>query len=174
MVFPDTVAFSFRLQDLDKVLANYTVPPRLPFYCDRWVARSCLQKAIRRGDVGTALSSLATLMKQPKNRVWRDLIIIGLEDVQCPAWNCSSCFWQPHGLENGVSCVGEIGLLRRTLSWPCAPPRIVRQHATSCSQHNFERRFVESDSSLKVDGLTSWQPWSETTHGRLSNEHWLR
>jgi hypothetical protein len=49
--------------------------------CDRWVARSCLQKAIRRGNEELAVRALANLFLHDPRAIWRHLIIIALEDV---------------------------------------------------------------------------------------------
>ena len=81
MVFPETVVFDFVLMRLAEEVAG--APPKNadPMPCDRWVARSCLQKAIRRGETQIALRSLATLLKEDRRSVWRHLIVIALEDV---------------------------------------------------------------------------------------------
>lgn len=52
-----------------------------PLPVDRWIARSCLQKAIRRGDRVLAYRSLATLFQHDKYGVWRHLLVIAFEDV---------------------------------------------------------------------------------------------
>jgi hypothetical protein len=58
-------------------------PPMLPvpLVCDRWQARSALQKAVRRGDVEIAQSALATLHTEDVRAMWRHVVIIALEDV---------------------------------------------------------------------------------------------
>ncbi len=53
----------------------------IPLPTDRWIARSCLQKAIRRGDAGLACRALATLFREDKYGIWRHLIVIAFEDV---------------------------------------------------------------------------------------------
>lgn len=52
-----------------------------PLPCDRWIARSCLQKAIRRGNGELAVRALANLFLHGPKAVWRHLTIIALEDV---------------------------------------------------------------------------------------------
>ncbi len=47
---------------------------------DRWLARSALQKAVRRGDAGIAIAAAQKLLNEPGARVWRDLAIIAMED----------------------------------------------------------------------------------------------
>jgi len=50
--------------------------------CDRWVAMSALQKAIRRGQVETAKRAVRTLLVTGKvEAVWKRLLIIGFEDI---------------------------------------------------------------------------------------------
>jgi hypothetical protein len=52
-----------------------------PLPTDRWIARSCLQKAVRRGNAELAVRALATLIKEDRYGIWRHLIIIAFEDV---------------------------------------------------------------------------------------------
>src|SRR5690348_14807903 len=52
-----------------------------PLPCDRWVARSCFQKAIRRGDGSLAVRALANLFLHNPSAIWRHLTIVALEDV---------------------------------------------------------------------------------------------
>ena len=60
-------------------LADNDSPPPLP--CDRWVASSALQKAIRRGDAATAARAATTLVEQGWARLWRRLLVIAVEDI---------------------------------------------------------------------------------------------
>ncbi len=73
--------FDFVLEDLAEEIASEALPQREPMPCDRWLARSAVQKAIRRGDVEIALQALAALLIQHPAGVWRDLTIVALEDV---------------------------------------------------------------------------------------------
>ena len=52
-----------------------------PLPCDRWLASSALQKAIRRGEVLTAQRALRTLYRHDPSSAWRRLLIIACEDV---------------------------------------------------------------------------------------------
>jgi MgsA AAA+ ATPase C terminal len=52
-----------------------------PLTCDRWVALSAMQKAIRRGDSLTAQRALRTLYQHDPSSTWRRLLIIACEDV---------------------------------------------------------------------------------------------
>ena len=53
-----------------------------PLPCDRWVAMSALQKAVRRGQVETAKRAVRTLLVTGKvEAVWKRLLIIGFEDI---------------------------------------------------------------------------------------------
>jgi hypothetical protein len=49
--------------------------------CNRWIASSALQKAIRRNDVEIAFRAALTLHKQDRANAWRRLIAIAFEDV---------------------------------------------------------------------------------------------
>ena len=60
-------------------LADNDSPPPLP--CDRWVASSVLQKAIRRGDAMTAARAATTLVEQGWAPLWRRLLVIAVEDI---------------------------------------------------------------------------------------------
>lgn len=80
-MFPDAALFDYVLLDLaDGMRANPT-PPADPLPCDRWIARSALQKAIRRGEVGLAQRALANLYGHDPRAIWRHLVIIAVEDV---------------------------------------------------------------------------------------------
>jgi hypothetical protein len=52
-----------------------------PLRCDRWLALSALQKAIRSGDGLTAQRALATLHRDDPSSTWRRLLIIVCEDI---------------------------------------------------------------------------------------------
>ena len=56
-------------------------PPVEPLHCNRWIASSALQKAIRRSEVGIACRATLTLHKQDRANAWRRLIAIAFEDV---------------------------------------------------------------------------------------------
>jgi MgsA AAA+ ATPase C terminal len=52
-----------------------------PLPCDRWLASSALQKAIRRGEVLVAQRALRTLYRHDPRLAWRRLLVIACEDV---------------------------------------------------------------------------------------------
>jgi hypothetical protein len=52
-----------------------------PLPCDRWLAASTLQKAIRRGDALTAGRAVRTLYRHDPRSAWRRLLIIAYEDI---------------------------------------------------------------------------------------------
>jgi hypothetical protein len=56
-------------------------PPVEPLHCNRWIASSALQKAIRRSEVGMACRAALTLHKHDRANAWRRLIAIAFEDV---------------------------------------------------------------------------------------------
>jgi hypothetical protein len=51
------------------------------FATDTWLAKSALQKAIRRGDVTTAWTAVRVLAQRQPDQLWRRLVVIALEDV---------------------------------------------------------------------------------------------
>jgi hypothetical protein len=52
-----------------------------PLPCDRWLAASALQKAIRRGDALTAGRAVRTLYQYDPRSAWRRLLVIAYEDI---------------------------------------------------------------------------------------------
>jgi hypothetical protein len=81
MLFPDDALFEYVLVDLGEAIAAHPAPPIRPLPCDRYVARSCLQKAIRRAEPALAQQALANLFEYDRRAAWRALAIICLEDV---------------------------------------------------------------------------------------------
>lgn len=81
MLFPDDALFEYALIDLAEAIAAHAAPPILPLPCDRYVARSCLQKAIRRAEPALAQRALANMFLHDRRSAWRALTIIALEDV---------------------------------------------------------------------------------------------
>ena len=81
MLFPNDALFEYVLTDLGEAVAARPAPPVTPLPCDRWVARSCLQKAIRRAEPELAQRALANLLEYDRRSAWRALAIICLEDV---------------------------------------------------------------------------------------------
>jgi replication-associated recombination protein RarA len=49
--------------------------------CNRWIASSALQKAIRRGEIAIAQRAAFALHREDRLAAWRRLIAIALEDV---------------------------------------------------------------------------------------------
>jgi MgsA AAA+ ATPase C terminal len=58
---------------------EYDVPA--PMRCDRWVAASLLQKAIRRSETQLALRAALILSTFNRSYTWRRLLIIAFEDI---------------------------------------------------------------------------------------------
>jgi hypothetical protein len=56
-------------------------PPVEPLHCNRWIASSALQKAIRRSEVGMACCAALTLHKHDRAKAWHRLIAIAFEAV---------------------------------------------------------------------------------------------
>jgi hypothetical protein len=70
----------FRGELADEIAASAAEAPA-PLPCDRYVARSALQKAVRRGEVQLAQRAAATLLNERPAALWRALGIISLEDL---------------------------------------------------------------------------------------------
>lgn len=81
MLFSDAAQFDRALIDLAEAVTARPAPPTNPLPCDRYVARSCLQKAIRRAEPVLAIRALANLFLHDRRSAWRALTIIALEDV---------------------------------------------------------------------------------------------
>ena len=69
------------LRSLENGIRACVAPSRPPLECDRWIASSTLQKAIRRGEIETAQRAALTLYTNDRSGVWRRLIAIAFEDV---------------------------------------------------------------------------------------------
>jgi hypothetical protein len=67
-----------RLQQLELFVTDSEVKP---IKADPWLLTSLLQKAIRRGDVLTAKRAASSLWQIDRQRLWRRLHIIALEDI---------------------------------------------------------------------------------------------
>ena len=73
--------YAATLSDLaDEIAANGTAKPD-PIAADSWVARSILQKAIRRGMTDLALRAAAQLLLIDRRTLWRRLLVTALEDL---------------------------------------------------------------------------------------------
>lgn len=57
--------------------------PFAPLDVSPYVAKSLMQKAVRRGQEDLAQRSAATLLKVSPNGFWRRLCVIAFEDVGC-------------------------------------------------------------------------------------------
>ncbi|HTM80195.1 hypothetical protein [Asticcacaulis sp.] len=73
--------FDFVLAGLAEEITTAKIIITHPIPCDRWIARSALQKAIRRGEADIALAALATLFEAVGEGIWRHLTVIALEDI---------------------------------------------------------------------------------------------
>ena len=73
--------FDSALNQLSSELEAHPPTSAQPLPCDRWVARSVLQKAIRRGQSALAQRALRNLLDHDERSVWRHLTVIAVEDV---------------------------------------------------------------------------------------------
>lgn len=65
-------------------LSTAVFDPRLPRPiegADRWLLASLVQKAVRRGDIDTARQAGHQLLRLDPTRLWRRLMVVGLEDI---------------------------------------------------------------------------------------------
>lgn len=81
MLFSNSSVFERARDQLAYQLSAAPACIQDPLPCDRWIARSVLQKAIRRGEAELALRALANLYQHDSYAVWRHLTIICLEDI---------------------------------------------------------------------------------------------
>lgn len=81
MLFFDQTWTDRARASLREEMSGKVIPIANPLPCDRWIARSALQKAIRRADAPLAQRALANLFAHDRRAIWRHLTIIALEDV---------------------------------------------------------------------------------------------
>lgn len=79
-MFPETL-FDFVLEQLAAELNARPTPAPDPLPTDSWIARSVMQKAIRRGMTVLALRAAAQLAILDKRALWRRLLVTALEDL---------------------------------------------------------------------------------------------
>ena len=79
-MFPEDL-FGLTLEALADELAATPVPIPDPLQTDSYLARSVMQKAIRRGLTALALQAAATLMVLDRRTLWRRLLVTALEDL---------------------------------------------------------------------------------------------
>jgi MgsA AAA+ ATPase C terminal len=65
----------------NSIVHDADVVTRNALPCDRWIASSALQKAIRRGDTHIAQRAALVLHREDRARAWRRLIAIAFEDI---------------------------------------------------------------------------------------------
>jgi len=79
-MFPD-LACDFFLENLSSELKAKTTPRFDPLRVDSWIARSVMQKAIRRGMGDLACRAAAQLLLIDQRTLWRRLLITAMEDL---------------------------------------------------------------------------------------------
>lgn len=81
-MFLEDVFLETAKSDLDVVVSQtHTAPRDDPFPWDPYIAKSLLQKSIRRGDTCNALWAAGTLLQANERSFWKRLCIIALEDI---------------------------------------------------------------------------------------------
>ncbi|MEG3181823.1 hypothetical protein [Sphingomonas sp. LT1P40] len=81
MLFPENTLLDTTLIDLAEEVATSLAPRIDPLSCDRWLARSVIQKAVRRAEPDLAIRAVANLFEHDRRSMWRALTIIACEDV---------------------------------------------------------------------------------------------
>lgn len=79
-MFPDLI-FDFVLEQLAEEVQQHLTPSFDPLPTDSWIARSVMQKAIRRGMVDLACRAAAQLLLIDPRTLWRRLLVTALEDL---------------------------------------------------------------------------------------------
>ena len=79
-MFPEEL-FQFVLEQLADEIGARGTPTRNPIQTDTYIARSVMQKAIRRGMTSLALRAAATLLATDPRVLWRRLVVIAMEDL---------------------------------------------------------------------------------------------
>lgn len=69
------------LEGIETELQSTVLSPVGPMLCDKWIASSAMQKAIRRGDLVAAQSAGKVLWSADPTAFWRRLHIISVEDI---------------------------------------------------------------------------------------------
>ncbi len=97
------------LNDLEPAVAAIDVQHITPLPVDRWIASSCMQKSIRRGNVKTAQRAALAYWMQDKRSFWNRLGIVCMEDCgvaspdlivqtltisNAPAWRAKHNDWK--------------------------------------------------------------------------------
>ena len=73
--------FAFVLEQLAEEMGNTPAPKPDPLAVDSWIARSVMQKSIRRGMVDLALRAASTLITTDRRVLWKRLIVTAMEDL---------------------------------------------------------------------------------------------
>lgn len=79
-MFPDLI-FDFVLEQLADEVQQHPTLGFAPLPTDSWIARSVMQKAIRRGMVDLACRAAAQLLLIDPRTLWRRLLVTALEDL---------------------------------------------------------------------------------------------
>ena len=72
---------------LSELISRYATPPQpAVFECSTGLAKSVLQKAVRRGETQIALTAATTLLEMAPDQLWRRMVGIAMEDVGHGSW----------------------------------------------------------------------------------------
>ena len=139
-MFPETI-FDAVLDDLTDELRDRATPAPIPLATDSWVARSVLQKAIRRGMLELALSAAAQLVIIDRRTLWRRLIVTAFEDLGPQEFGTTTAIVCAAGNSGWRSQVGG--------DWPVAAELVRRACAgTRCQSANDLWNIALHDNNL--------------------------
>ncbi len=114
-----------RYKDLlsDAIVAFPAVPNTFPEIDDPYIARSLLQKALRRGDLVRAMQAVYSLLKDPQ-RLWKGLAVTTFEDfgsapVEVRGQVVAACSSKKYRSDLG----GDLAVAAALIHQLCAAPR---------------------------------------------------
>ncbi len=142
--------------------------------CNRWIASSALQKAIRRGDTAIALRAAFALHREDLSATWRRLIAIAFEDVGAADIDVILETVAVATLPKWRAVIGEEAVLRSVVStlaaapkdrgadylmWIAAEHRDLRQMRENCGQASITERLsmvLDHSRSLPDRAVAAW------------------
>lgn len=117
-----------RYRDLlsDAIAALPDPSKKLPDIADPYVARSALQKALRRGDVGRATQAAHSLLPDPQ-RLWRGLAVTVFEDFgSAPIDLTGQVIAAAASKKHRINLGGDFAVARALIHQLCEVPRDLR------------------------------------------------
>jgi hypothetical protein len=100
---------------LRRQINSESSPAIEPITADTFLARSILQKAIRRGDTALALRAAKTLLLSDPQVLWRRLLVIALEDLGIHEWRLLQAITAVESSKSFRATVGTDEQVAKTL-----------------------------------------------------------